>query len=667
MPKYRLTLDDGRVINATADTEADATAAAQSWAKVNPAGPKKDPSLGEEISGAVTGAIDKFKRNASAYATDTVAMAERNPRQGLIRNIGDAVKNDVAAAGLIKDAAGVALSPVAGLIHGALVRPGANLLDKIPVDTYTAPKVRLGRRGLTVEAPRVETPDERHARDENIVNTALTIAAPARPGPGLIKAPSSAAGMIRRFDAAQVDPMLAAAGGKGSAALTNAVAENPIAGVAARGRLRKAMTQTETSAEGLARRYGETRGPQITGENVQRGVSRYARDRRDPTSFAAKSGQRYDQVFADIDAAMAGKTSVGASQIDTPATTAALQQINSSSQSAAIAELVADPTLSKVAATLSEARGAKDMSFGDLRRLRTWVRDAQKDPELRQKIGPANLSRLEGTLTQDIYANAEKLASPALANQLRRTDRLYAAGQARIENALQSFADAASGESAYRRIEQAAGSSGTADAAKLLSLKRSLAPDEWGDVAANMVSEMGKATPGIAPAGEAGFSVSRFVTRYNQLSPRGRDILFGSVGGGGAKASALRAELDNLATVADDLKNIEKGANTSKSGVSVQSVGTLGGLINPATTIPTAKLLSGMALTGEIMTNPTAVRWLVKLGQAGKVGAPAVASVVKQLERAAKANAALMPLYQQSQGLLRPPIGATAAAEDRTP
>jgi hypothetical protein len=318
---------------------------------------------------------------------------------------------------------------------------------------------------------------------------------------------------------------------------------------------------------------------------------------------------------------------------------------------------------------MTDATAAKDISFSDLRRLRTFVREAKSKPELRQSIGDANLNRLESALTQDIFTNAETLGSPQLAGQLRRADQYYAAGQARIESALKPFADAKSGETAYNRIVQAAGSGASADGQKLLSLKRSLAPDEWGDVAANAVDALGKPTSANAATDGSGFSVNTFVTNYNKLSPRGKDILFGSVGGGGAKAAALRGELENLASVVEDLKGVEKAANSSKTMVGAQTMGTVVGLANPATTLPTAGGLSAMTLTGEMMTNPIAIRWLAKLGQAQATAPATVPGVVKQLQTAAKVNASLMPLYQQSLKLLSraPPIGATAAAETQNP
>jgi hypothetical protein len=630
--------------------------------------PAKKRSFLAQIGDTVSGAVDKLKADTATAYRESTARASR-PAPGLIQAAKQSVDDTGRTFGLLGDAAGVVASPVAGLIHAAVVKPGADLLDKVPIDAYATPDI--AKPSTWMKTPRLLSRQEKHAANEGLISTSLMGLGPeAAPSRGMIATSkgSTLADTVTRFDRAGVDPMLAASGGKGASTLTNVVAENPVAGGLVRGRLRKAVQQTGDSATDLAARYGETRGAQITGENIQAGVTRFARDRRDPTSFAAKAGARYDAVFNNLDTAMAGKTDVGSSQVQTPATTQALKDINGSTQSAAVGSLIADPTLGKVAQTITDAAGAKDMSFGDLRRLRTWVRDAQKDPELRQKIGPANLSRLEGTLTQDIYTNAGKLGSPELAGQLRRADQYYAAGQARIQDALQSFADARSGESAYARVLQSAGSTSSADAAKLLSLKRSLAPDEWGDVAANVAAELGKPAPGAAPAGSTGFSVGQFVTKYNQLSPRGRDVLFGATGGGGAKASALRAELDNLASVADDLKNIEKGANTSKSAVGVQTVGTIGGLVSPATALPTAAGLGGMALTGEALTNPVVVRWLAKLGRAQKAGPKSVGVVVKQLRSASRMNAALAPVYQESMKLLPAPqpVLSTAAAEDQS-
>jgi hypothetical protein len=399
--------------------------------------------------------------------------------------------------------------------------------------------------------------------------------------------------------------------------------------------MRRQAVQAGVKAEDLAQGYGDVRGPQVTGENVQAGVKRFSRDGGDPTSFTAKAGKVYDDAFAAIPN--------GAVQ---PAeTTATLQGILSRVSAPNLAGMLKNPQIEGIAKALTADQG--QVTFGDLRALRTWVREAQKTPELRQNISSADLQTLEGALTRDIYSSAETLGGdPRAARGLQRADQFYAAGQNRIKTALTSFDKANSGESAYSRILQSAGSTGTADAQKLLSLKRSLAADEWGDVSANIVSELGKPTrgaPGVTDPGT--FSVGTFVTNYAKLSPRGREILFGATGGGGSKATGLKGELDNLAKVADMMKAVEKGANVSNSGTAVQGAATIAGLAFPGAWPITLKTMGAMAGAGEAMTNPAFVRWLARTPAAAKT-APAWSGHLKALEAMTRANIALTPLYE---------------------
>lgn len=461
---------------------------------------------------------------------------------------------------------------------------------------------------------------------------------------------NSLAPVVRSFEQAGVDPMLAATQGRGAASATNMVAENMLAGARVRPALRARVNQAASSAERISGGYGDARGPQITGENIQSGVQRFANDGSQPaagrptqqSSFSARANEIYDDAFSVVERAEAtaveraqesaqmtrqaveqetlartgGATSVperpapGATPapvVSAPATQDALREISGRVNSQSIADLIEDPRIATIARALSS--DASNVRFADLRALRTWVRRARSEPELRQGIAEADLQRLEQSLTSDIYANAENLAGPQAARNLRRADQFYAAGQARIKDALQPFANARSGESAYARVVQAAGSTSSADAQSLLALKRSLHPDEWGDVVAQVVSNLGRPTASAADQG--GFSFSRFVTNYNTLSPRGRAILFGSVGGGGRNAARLQAELDNLAEVVQRLLSVERGANASNSGTAVQNVLTTLGFIGSGGLA--FKGVIGMGMLGEAMTNPAFVRWLANV------------------------------------------------------
>ncbi|HET6971722.1 MAG TPA: hypothetical protein VFH92_11395, partial [Phenylobacterium sp.] len=369
---------------------------------------------------------------------------------------------------------------------------------------------------------------------------------------------------------------------------------------------------------------------------VQQGVQRFANDRNTVGSFAQKAGQLYDAAFASIPDQV----------VTTPETTKTLGEILNRVKAPALADAIKSPKVSQLADALASDTG--QVTFNDLRELRTWVRQAKGTPELRASIGDADLSRLEGALSHDIGGNAQALGGQGAASKLARADQFYRAGMQRINNALDAFDSAGGaqpGESTYRRIIQAAQSGAGADAKKLVALKRSLSPDEWGDVAANAVNELGRPTKGATGAvGGDGFSLSQFMSHYNAMSERGRDVLFGSVGGGGQKATNLRANLDNLARVVDRLKAVEKGANASNTAVAGQAVAMSAGVM---TSLPvTAKVLGGMTLTGEALTNPALVRWLAK-APAAAASQPAWQAHVATLATMATRNPAAARLLAQ--------------------
>jgi len=469
----------------------------------------------------------------------------------------------------------------------------------------------------------------------NTPSGGFTVARPVAP-----PRPGSMAEGVQQFDAANVRPNLAALGGPAAAGATKQIAENFIAGGRPRAALTGQIDDVASEANRIAGEYGNARGPLGVGEDVARGAQRFANDATAPESFAAKADEQYRDVFGRIDEAMAGKTEppravqssnpyrsstpdiVGGSQIETPSTTTTLNSILGQFQSQDLAALLQDKTLVGVSRAI---RNGETISFQDLRALRTWVRNAQRNTDLRQTIGDANLQRLEGSLTTDIFENTRRLGSPQLAADLRRADQFYAAGQRRIQQALDPLVGT-SGENVYNRIQTMAREGASADVRALNGIKRSLRPDEWNDVAATMISRLGKPNPGATGAVEDGaFSINTFVTNYNKLSPQGRAVLFGPVGGGSTRSTALAAQLDRLVRVADRLKGVEAMANSSRTGVNAQNAVTFGGVStgmggmlmgNPVPAVATGAMLGAMAGTGEVLTNPAVVRWIVRLGEA---------------------------------------------------
>lgn len=467
---------------------------------------------------------------------------------------------------------------------------------------------------------------------------------------------------LQDFEAAGVRPTFAAVGGNGAASITKAVAENPIAGVRARAALQNSIDDTSAAATRIADDIGTPGPTSAIGERIQEGVTRYARQEgpalggrpiarfasaaSTPThlagSFSAKSSQLYDAAFDRLNAIEARRIADGqGSQVILKATDGALRSIQGRVSTPGVAGIVNDPLVGRIGQALAEDRSA--IRLGDIRALRTWVREAQRNPQLRQGIDDASLQRIESALTDDIAATVRNLGKNAdgAARSLQMADRYYRAGMDRIKNALQPFADAKSGESAYQRVITAAKNGATGDVQRLLSLKRSLSPEDWNDLAATIVRNLGNPTKGAANVMEEGaFSVNTFLSNYAALSPRGRAILFASVGGGGSRADDLHNSLETLARVAGMQKAVEAAANRSNSSVAGQSVAMLGGLVTAP--VQTLSIVGGLGITGEMMTNPQFVRWLASVPGAGQnVGG--IRRLTAVLGQMASANPALQP------------------------
>lgn len=441
--------------------------------------------------------------------------------------------------------------------------------------------------------------------------------------------PSRGADMVRRMDQAGatvdaqgqpqqprgVTPSFATAnGGSGvSAPATNIVADNIFAGAPTRGRVRQSATELRDAVHDVRDTYGAARNREGAGQIIERGVDRYANDRNIPNpnpgqsalhtptrdwSFASKARAVFDEVLRPIE----GNTAQLAR------TRQVLNDLQTRADAPQVRAFNADPVLQRLQATVkgleTRAQRGTPPTLRDLRELRRGVREAQG----RVRIGPdsvdnAALQRMEAALTEDIYA----AAGPAAAN-LRRADQFYARGMRRIQGTLSAM-DGIPG------ILRAA-SPRTLNTRALATLRSALRDDEWRIVAASLIDDMGQPLPGAKGfVAEQGFSIERFATAYRNMHPRARQILFGSrAGQGGQSGRTMRTlanDLDNLAVIADAQKAVSAGANSSGSATHLQNIGSIVSLVNPATAVPTMMGIIGGLLTGEILTNPAFVRWLV--------------------------------------------------------
>jgi hypothetical protein len=591
-------------------------------------------------------------------------------------------------------AAGVAVSgrPATGPTR-AFVGPVNNAGRMVAQAPVRARPIAAGARVAAVNAPFAYARQEGTPM-ERLPGAALETAVTGVLGAGgqalsnsLASRVGPQAARLQQFDDAGVRPTAAAVGGRDTAPITKAVAENPVAGWRARANLQNSLDDTSAAAARIADEYGTPGPADLMGQRIQEGVERFSNGpalqqfgggvvqrfdaairapTRDVGSFSAKANAVYEPIWDRLNNILSQRA---ARQIRTPTSTRFTRQaiagINNRVQNPALSDLTRSPLINRITTAVDEA--GTGIPLSDLRQLRTWVRRAQSDPQLRQDADQGALQLIEGALTQDIYRSVAAI-SPDSVRQLRLADTFYRKGTQRIQDALQSFASSNSGEDAYRRVLSAASNGAGADLRKLTSLKLALSPDEWGDISATVISNLGRPTSGAANALENGaFSVNTFVTNYAKLSNRGRRVLFGDMGGGGARARELHAALENLAQVAGMQKAVQGAANHSNTAVAGQSVALLGGLgasvVNPSLAPSLLGSLGAMTITGEALTNPRFVRWLASAPAAGQTvgGLRRHAAALAQL---AANNPALQPIYADFVRSLEPETPADTQAEN---
>ena len=470
---------------------------------------------------------------------------------------------------------------------------------------------------------------------------------------------NTTASRIQDFDAAGVRAPLAAVQGRGSAPMAMAISENPIGGNVRRN-LQNSVDDVQRASQRLTQQVGTPEPRDTAGEIIQAGVRRFASQRVprpagnvDPRSVpvselsvSTKADLLYDNVFARLradEAAMVGQ--VDGPLLNLDRTRQVLASIQNRVSGEASNRAMRSQMIDEMAEAIDDDMANGTLRFQDLREWRTRIREAQRNEGLRQGMDNAALQRIEGALTGDIYDSAVNI-SPGVAHELRRADQWYRTANARIENALERFMPSPTnpGASAYRHAITLAQQGGGKNARALRQVRASLRPDEWRAFGATVADELGNPSFGNPTVLEPGaFSIENFVTNYARLSPEGRQLLFGKV----------TPELDRLARVAGNIKNVRGFANMSRSSQSVQNTGTLmlaGGATASAVggnMIPLAGLIStglAMRITGEMLTNPAFVRWLTSTGAAGGQG---MRRQLAMLATIAARDPAIVPLYKE--------------------
>lgn len=281
---------------------------------------------------------------------------------------------------------------------------------------------------------------------------------------------------------------------------------------------------------------------------------------------------------------------------------------------------------SRAIAMVQKALSQPDgLNYKGIKGLRTSVGELLKSPAKLAQSGVSEneLKAIYGALSDDLRTAVSR-GGGAEAYRVFEDANTFAAKVAKEREAFDRILGKnASDENIFSRIEAMAGSTGRADINNLMRLKSSLSKETWGDVAASVLSSIGR-----DPEGR--FSPDRFVTGWGRLSNSGKTLLFK-----GKDQGDLAQSLDDIAKVSSRFKELNQYANPSGTGGNVFTLGISGGLFfDPVSTV---SAVAGSRVLSEILSRPISAKKLANWAKSYEAAAKRPsAGTMKFLEDRAK-------------------------------
>lgn len=214
--------------------------------------------------------------------------------------------------------------------------------------------------------------------------------------------------------------------------------------------------------------------------------------------------------------------------------------------------------------------------------------------DLTQDVISSEFKRLYGALSDDLKSAVSAAGGPKALSAFERANGIHKLAMQRREQ-LEKIVGASgdnTGETVFSRIEAMASGTSRGDIATLATARKALGPDAWNELAGSVVQRLGRDAEGA-------FTADRFVTSWGKLSKEGKAMLFG---GNANMASAL----DDIATVASRMKELNKFANPSGTAQNVMGSSALmgGGFAAGIDPITTATALVGNRAIASILASP---------------------------------------------------------------
>ena len=491
---------------------------------------------------------------------------------------------------------------------------------------------------------------------------------------------ATAASRLADFEKSGIQPSIpAVTQGYGSGLLAKTIGSLPYVGQPVQSGIAKAIEQAGAAAPKIASKFGDAALPEEGGQAAQKGVAAFMGDKEaaTPSLETAVSTPTRDIGFQNKASALYDAVPIAdTTKMYQPETLKTLQGISSKFPSNPQFGATLQPSTFKKWLDLLQ-RGGRDtatgqfkdprLSWGEVKQFRSYVGQNMRNPPGELGVGPDDMRRLYGAVSQDMKMAATK-GGPGALKAFNRANNYYSAGLDRIKNALDIIDKADSPEKAYYALTRMASERGKgADIAALTRIMRSLPEEARGDIASTVIRRMGLPNAGAvanaAHGGEgAGFSINTFTTNFAALSDKAKDVLFG------AKGTEGRDTLDAFARAVGNLKNVERLGNPSGTGRhTMTSIGLweLGkGVVHGE--IPYEALIGGAMLYGgaKALMYPPMAKWLV--GAAGAMRNQSFPAYITRLKVIADQAPEFRPFYDQLNVMQQPQQQSSSESRQST-
>lgn len=472
---------------------------------------------------------------------------------------------------------------------GYIRTPNGNLVDFSP-SKHTA--LRDDASGKTMVYAR--TPDTDESRLTSLGRVAsLGMMSPVTKSATTMArgAPSVAARNMADFEATGVRPptLGTVTEGRGTRIIEEAGRNNPVTG----GQFSKAETRAvddlSASVERTAAKFGDAQSPYDVGGVVRSGIDRYS-ERLDDLG-----GKLFDPIHRAI-----GDTT----QVDLNSTRSFLSsEADRFADYPGLEQFLTSPQMKTVKSAIDDAEA---LPYSLLKELRTKVGTRLKSGKVRDDTDEALLKGLYGSLTDDMKTAAQQAsvldkfnrANAIWSKEMDRTkdlNRLYSKANERIAADVEAMARGGTSRTSYDAIKNLLGA---------------LKGDQRKEIASGLIRNMG-----LQKAGEPeSFSATRFLTAFEKMDPKSRDLLFGTGN------NELRKELNALARVAGTLKKADEVKQRPNTAVPIMGAGTLGALAGGMYLSPELTVLATLtgATASALLTNPSFIRLVRQFAESGR-------------------------------------------------